>query len=97
MKAVLACCLVLAAAPAYADPLTCTLTGYKAQSGLSAAVADNVLTLTWDGERGQELRLRFTLVAGAPTIQELAVRKGGGAWGVLARWPTSASSRAFGA
>ena len=84
MKAVLACCLVLAAAPAYADPLTCTLTGYKAQSGLSAAVADNVLTLTWDGERGQELRLRFALVAGAPTIQELAVRKGGGAWGVLA-------------
>ena len=41
--------------------------------------------MTWDGERDQELRLRFGLVAGAPTIQELAVRRSGGAWGVARR------------
>ena len=43
--------LVCAATAAYADPLTCTTTGYKSAAGLVAAVADNALTLTWDGER----------------------------------------------
>jgi hypothetical protein len=76
--------LLLTVSAASADPLTCTLAGYKGLPGLSAAVADNALTLTWDGDRGQELRMRFTLVSGAPTIQELAVRKNGGPWGVLA-------------
>ncbi len=82
MKAGLATCfLLLTISPAYADPLTCTLTGYKAMPGLSAGVADNALTLTWEGDRGQELRMRFTLVSGAPTIQDLAVRKAGGRMG----------------
>jgi len=46
---------------ASADPLTCNVGGYKALPGLAAAAADNALTVTWDGEKNQELRLRFTV------------------------------------
>ena len=82
--AVAASLCLFAVSSANADPLTCSLSAYKAQPGLSASVADNVLTLTWDGDRDQELRLRLTVVSGAPTIHELSVRKRGGSWGVLA-------------
>src|SRR2546423_728344 len=84
---------VLAAVAAYvrgpavlaaAGDVSCNLSGYKSAAGLSAAVAGDALTLTWDGERNQELRLRFAITAGTPTIQELAVRKKGGTWGVVA-------------
>src|SRR6185295_10019887 len=64
--------------------LTCNLSGYKAQAGLTAALADNTLTVTWDGDRNQEVRLRFTVESGTPTIRELAVRREGSAWVVLA-------------
>src|SRR5689334_7482438 len=76
--------LVCSAAAASADPLVCTLSGYKAAPGLTAAVADNVLTLTWDGDRTQEVRLRLGVDGGAPAVRELAVRRKGGAWAVLA-------------
>src|SRR5437660_906556 len=85
--------LVLAAVTAYvrgpavlAAPgdISCNLSGYRSAAGLSAAVAGEALTLTWDGERNQEMRLRFAITAGTPTIQELAVRRKGGAWGVIA-------------
>ena len=38
------------------------------------------LTLTWQGERNDELRLHLAIVGGTPTIRELAVRRGGGQW-----------------
>lgn len=78
--------LGLLASPSWAsaDPLTCDLRAYKPVDGLSATVADNALTLLWDGEAGQQLRLVFTLVNQTPTIRELAVRKKGGDWGTLA-------------
>ena len=72
------------ASTSWADPLTCDLAGYKAASDLTASVTNNTLTVAWSGDRGQELRLRFAIVAGAPTIEELAVKKRGGAWSVLA-------------
>ena len=34
------CLLLLTVSRAYADPLTCSLTGYKAMPGLSATVAE---------------------------------------------------------
>ena len=52
--------LTLAASTVFADPLKCDLTGYKAAPGLTAAVADDTLSLAWDGDNSQELRLRFT-------------------------------------
>ena len=76
--------LTLAASTVFADPLKCDLTGYKTAPGLTAAVADDTLSLVWDGDNGQELRLRFTLNGGTPTIKELALRKKGGQWATLA-------------
>ena len=76
--------LLLAAAPASAEPLSCSLAGYHAQPGLTASVANGALVLQWSGDRSQELRARFVLTQGTPTIEELAVRKAGGTWGVVA-------------
>src|SRR5262245_58624350 len=84
LTSAIATLLVSVAARASADPLACSLTGYKAQPGLTAASADNTLTLTWDGDRNQEVRLRFTIENGTPTIKELAVRRKGGSWAVVA-------------
>ena len=76
--------LAAAQAGARADSLACSLTGYSGSSGLNAAVANDALSVTWEGDNNQELRLRFTLNGGTPTIQELAVRRGGSAWAPLA-------------
>jgi hypothetical protein len=76
--------LALVATSAAADPLACDVRAYRALPGLSAALANDTLSATWTGDGKDELRLRFGIVAGAPTIQELAVRTAGGAWGVLA-------------
>ena len=64
--------LVLVGSMLYADPLSCNLSAYRAIPGLSAAMADNALTVTWDGDHNQELRLRLGIAAGTPTIQDLA-------------------------
>ena len=75
--------LLALATAASADPLNCDLTGYRAAPGLTATVAGETLTLTWDGDRGQEVRLRLTNSGGTPTILELAVRRNG-QWGTVA-------------
>jgi hypothetical protein len=77
--------LMCLASAASADPLTCNLSAYKAAPGLMATVADNTLTLTWDGEGSQELQLRLSINGGTPTIRELSVRtKGTQTWATLA-------------
>jgi hypothetical protein len=73
------------ASPAlYADPMTCDMNGYKASAGLSATLAGNALTVLWEGDRSQELRARFGIASGTPTLQELSIRRRGAQWGVLA-------------
>ena len=67
-----------------AGTLQCSLAGYRAASGLTASMAGDALALTWDGDKNQELRLRFTVNGGTPTIEELAVRRKGAAWAALA-------------
>jgi hypothetical protein len=81
---VVALALMLAGSSLHAAPLTCDLAGYKAVPGLTASVAAEILTVTWDGDNSQELRLRLTIDAGTPTIKELALRKKGGPWTTLA-------------
>jgi hypothetical protein len=82
---VMAAALALAvSSAASADPLTCGLGAYKPAAGLTAAVADNTLAVTWDGESNSELRLRFGIEGGTPIVRELAVRKKGGPWSTLA-------------
>jgi hypothetical protein len=80
----LATALMLAPTIASSDPLTCNLTGYKATPGLTATAIDNSLTVTWDGERNQEVRLRFAIDGGTPTIRELAIRRKDSPWATLA-------------
>lgn len=75
--------LVLVAQAGFAERLTCNLSEYKAAPGLTAAVADDTLTLTWDGDRDREVRVRFAINGGTPTIKELAVRRKGAQWAVV--------------
>jgi hypothetical protein len=67
----------------HADPLTCSVAHYKSSPGLTAAVAGNAATITWDGDNHQELRLKLTINGGTPTIQELGIKREGGAWTTL--------------
>ena len=70
--------------PIQADSINCDLSAYQAQPGLTATVADETLTVTWEGDRNNELRIRFRIDQGTPTIHELAVRPASGSWRVLA-------------
>jgi hypothetical protein len=76
--------VLLSVSLASADPLTCTMTDYRAMPGLTAGVSTDALTVTWDGDTGQQVRLRFTVNGGVPTIAELAVRPQRGDWKVVA-------------
>jgi hypothetical protein len=88
LSTALATTLIIAASVASADPLMCDLSGYKTVPGLTAVAADNALTVTWDGDRNQEVRLRLTIESGTPTIRDLAVRRKGGQWATLASHAT---------
>src|SRR5436190_21859978 len=76
--------LIVFAGLAHADPLNCNLSAYRSVPGLNAAVTGNSLVVTWEGEQSTELRLRFGIEGGVPTIQELAIHPKGGAWRTLA-------------
>jgi hypothetical protein len=67
-----------------AQAASCEMSGYRAQTGLTAANGADGLTLAWDAERDRGVRMRLAIDGGIPTIRELAVRRSGGAWAVLA-------------
>jgi hypothetical protein len=84
MKAFLpATLMLLVASSALADPLRCNLSQYSAGAGLTAVVDQDVLTVTWAGDGGSELRARYVIDNGTPVVRELAIRKGGGQWNAL--------------
>ena len=66
-----------------AQSLNCDLTQYKAASGLTAAIEQDALAVTWNGANGSELRARYAIENGQPIVRELAVRKSGGQWAPL--------------
>jgi hypothetical protein len=68
---------------AIAQEMNCDLSGYHAQDGLQAQGRAGTLEVTWDGERKEQLRARFTIQGGQPLVEELAARKAGGSWIVL--------------
>jgi hypothetical protein len=61
----------------------CDFSNYKPMEGLKAESRNGALEVAWRGEAGQELRAAFAVREGQPEIQQLSVRKGGGAWAAL--------------
>ena len=53
--------MLLVASGAFADPLRCNLSQYAASTGLTAVVQQDVLTVTWAGDAGSELRARYVI------------------------------------
>lgn len=62
----------------------CSLDGYKARPGLEAANDASGLTITWEGEKNKEIRLRLTIDNRTPTIRDLAMRAKNGMWTTIA-------------
>ncbi|MGK7393736.1 MAG: hypothetical protein ACNS62_04150 [Candidatus Cyclobacteriaceae bacterium M3_2C_046] len=67
-----------------ADPLNCDLSQYKKQDGLLAEVVNQVLTITWAGDRQHQLRIQFIINEGVPTIRELAIKQKEQSWQIVA-------------
>ena len=66
-----------------ADSMKCDTAQYKAIPGLTATADQDLVVVTWAGAKGQEVRARYAIDNGTPTIRDLSVRKPGGAWGNL--------------
>src|SRR5271169_4322212 len=84
MKRVLFCA-TLACGVAIAQSVTCDMRQYKQAEGLTAENRDGALQLSWQGERGEQLRASLSIRGGQPMVVELAARAGGGAWKILGR------------
>jgi len=59
---------------AKAEPTEFDLSQYEHQEGLNASVKDDLLTIIWQGENNNQLRIAFIIEDGTPTIKELAVQ-----------------------
>jgi len=68
-----------------ADSTSCNLSQYKAAQGLTAAMEQNLLVVSWSGQNGADLRAQYGVDNGQPILRELAIKKAGGAWTTLGR------------
>lgn len=66
-----------------ADPLKCDLKEYKGLPGLMAAAEQDLLVVSWTGQGGADLRVRYAIDGGQPVVRELAIRKAGSQWAIL--------------
>ena len=66
-----------------AQSINCDLSQYKAGPGLTAAIEQDTLAVTWAGANGSELRARYGITNGQPVVRELAIRKNGGQFAPL--------------
>src|SRR6266851_6703274 len=69
----------------FADSLNCNLSQYKAAQGLTAAIDQDMLVVSWTGQNGADLRARYGIDGGQPVVRELAVKKAGGSWTTLGK------------
>ena len=69
----------------FADSLNCNLSQYKAAQGLTAAVEQDTLLVSWSGQNGADLRARYAIDSGQPVVRDLAVKKAGGQWTTLGK------------
>jgi hypothetical protein len=76
-------CMALAYTPAISQTIQCDMGQYKASPGLKAETHGGGLQLSWDGERGEQLRASFTIRDGQPMVTELAAKGAKGAWKIL--------------
>ncbi|MCM3879504.1 MAG: hypothetical protein ND807_05310 [Vicinamibacterales bacterium] len=74
---------LVTASAGFAQGLKCDMTQYKGTSGLTAAVDQDLLVVTWAGQGGSEVRARYAIERGQPVVRELAVKKQGGQWATL--------------
>ena len=77
--------LVMWSGVALGQALNCSLQDYKSVSGIKAEAKGSTLSLTWQGESGQELQAQFRIDDGKPVVEELAAREAGGRWVVLGK------------
>src|SRR5215475_13448585 len=70
-------------AAASPSAIKCSLEQYKASPGLTAAPDQNGVVISWIGQGGAELRARYGLKGGQPTIRDLGIRKAGVMWTIL--------------
>ena len=75
--------LSLTASLTFAQTLNCDMTQYEESEGLTAVVEKDLLVVTWMGQANAELRVRFAIEQGQPTVRDLAIRKKGGQWSIL--------------
>src|SRR5689334_20297266 len=54
------------------DPLACDMSRYKAGQGPAATLDQNVLTVSWPGQNGSEMRARYAVEGGQPIVRELS-------------------------
>jgi hypothetical protein len=64
---------------------TCDMRDYKSVEGLKAEASAGVITLTWQGEAGAQLRAQFAIRDGRPVVVQLTAQENGGPWAVLGR------------
>ena len=64
-----------AAAPAV-DAIACDMSHYKAASGLTASMDQNVLTVAWNGQNGSEMRTRYAIEGGQPLVRAVRAQVG---------------------
>ncbi len=81
----LAFILTLFSGAAAAQQVTCDLGSYKAVTGVTAEQSGGVVSLTWQGESNEQLRVRIGVRDGQPMVTELAARRAGGQWIVLGK------------
>jgi hypothetical protein len=63
-----------------AQSVPCDMSQYRASAGLEAQSNAGAVLVSWNGDAGTQLRLQFTLNSGVPTIDDLSLRRGEGAW-----------------
>src|SRR5580765_5125884 len=68
-----------------AESLNCNLSQYKSAQGLTAAVEQDLLVVSWAGQNGADLRARYAIDSGQPLIRDLSVKKSGGQWTTLGK------------
>ena len=71
------------AAPVVRPALNCDLTDYKPLTGLTASVQQDLLSVSWTGQDGADVRMRYAIDNATPVVRDIAVRKQGGQWATL--------------